>query len=241
MTNRSQLHYQRILLKLSGEALMGNAQFSIEQETLNRLVGDIKQLIELNVQVGIVIGGGNIIRGATQSKGTLSRPSADQMGMLATVINCLAMRDALLAAAIPTCIMSAILMPGVAEPCDRSVAIRYLEKNNVVLFAGGTGNPFVTTDSAASLRAIEIKADILLKATQVDGIYSADPVKNPQATRYSMLTFDDALQQQLGVMDATAFSQCREHNMPLRVFSVLKPGALLRIVQGEDEGTLVTR
>lgn len=238
---RGFIKYNRILLKLSGEALQGNNAAGIDYEVLKRIVNELKQLVEHNVQIGIVIGGGNMIRGATQSNGILSRVTADQMGMLATIINCLAMRDALTAAGIPTHIMSAAPIFGIAEGFDRYRAIRKLDKHNIVLFAGGTGNPLVTTDSAASLRAIEINAELLLKATNVDGVYTADPAKNPEAQRYQTLTFDEALAKQLAVMDLTAFSQCKDHNMPLRVFNIRNSGAMLRIVMGEDEGTLVTR
>jgi len=241
MKNSQQAVYKRILLKLSGEALMGNSNAGIDQLTLDRIVAELKALTQLSLQIGIVIGGGNMIRGATQSKGKLSRVTADQMGMLATMMNCLAMRDALQAEGIVAHIMSAFAMPGIAETFDRYRAIRKLEQQHIMLFGGGTGNPLVTTDSAASLRAIEINADILLKATNVDGVYTADPAKNPEAKRYSTLTFKEALAQQLAVMDLTAFSQCNDHNMPLRVFNIGKPGAMLRIVTGEDEGTLVTR
>lgn len=235
------VQYKRILLKLSGEALMGNTHAGIDHSILDAMVAELKELIQHQIQIGIVIGGGNMIRGATESKGSLSRVTADQMGMLATVMNCLAMRDALKAAGVTAHIMSAIQMPGIAESYDRYRAMRKLDKHQIVLFAGGTGNPLVTTDSAASLRAIETNADILLKATNVDGIYTADPIKDSNAKRYSTLTFDEALERRLAVMDATAFYQCKEHNIPLRVFNIRKKGAMLRIVTGEDEGTLVTR
>ena len=241
MSSHHQPVYKRILLKLSGEALMGNGDAGIEYETLDRIVTELKELTQLSVQMAIVIGGGNIIRGALQSKGSLSRVTADQMGMLATVMNCLAMRDALNMAGVTAHIMSAIQMPGITETVDRYRAMRLLEKQHIVLFAGGTGNPLVTTDSAASLRAIEIGADILLKATNVDGVYNTDPQKNPDAQRYSTLTFDEAIAQKLAVMDLTAFSQCNDHDMPLRVFNIRKSGAIGRIVTGADEGTLVVR
>lgn len=241
MKNSRQAVYKRILLKLSGEALMGDSNAGIDPLTLNRIVAELKELAQLSVQIGIVVGGGNMIRGAAQTKGSLSRVTADQMGMLATVMNCLAMRDALQGVGMIAHIMSAFAMPGIAETFDRYRAIRKLEQQHIMLFGGGTGNPLVTTDSAASLRAIEINADILLKATNVDGVYTADPVKNLDATRYSRLTFEEALAKRLAVMDLTAFSQCNDHNMPLRVFNIGKPGAMFRIVTGEDEGTLVTR
>ncbi|CAM4407822.1 MAG: Uridylate kinase [Legionellaceae bacterium] len=241
MTLSEQPIYKRILLKLSGEALLGDKRAGIDNKILEQIVLEIKELTQLPLQIGIVIGGGNLIRGAAQTGNILTRVTADQMGMLATIINCLAMQDALKAVGLKTQIMSSISMPGIADVFNRYQAIGLLEKNHIMLFAGGTGNPLVTTDSAASLRAIEINADILLKATQVDGIYDADPLKKRDAKRYSQLTFDEALTQKLAVMDLTAFSQCNEHNMPLRVFNIRKPGAMHRIVMGDDEGTLVVR
>jgi uridylate kinase len=234
------LKYKRILLKLSGEALIGSAKFGIDPEILNRLAVEIKELVDLGVQIGIVIGGGNLFRGEALSKIGLDRITGDQMGMLATMMNALAMRDAFVRAEIDTRLMSAIPMSGIIDHYDRRKAINKLELGKVVIFAGGTGNPLVTTDSAASLRAIEIKADLLLKATQVEGIYSADPNKDPKATLYSEITYDEALKKELKVMDLTAFCQCRDQNLNLRVFNIHKVGALKRIILGANEGTLVS-
>lgn len=233
--------YRRILLKLSGEALMGGGQFGIDPTVIDRLVGEIADLVKRNVQVGMVIGGGNMFRGVALSAIGIGRITGDQMGMLATIMNALAMRDALERADIPTRILSAIPMSGMVDHYDRRKAIHHLQRGRVVLFAGGTGNPLVTTDSAASLRCIEIEANLLLKATNVDGVYSADPAKEPTATLYRCLTYDEALVRELGIMDLTAFCQCRDHNVTLRVFNINKPGILLRIVMGENEGTLVER
>jgi uridylate kinase len=232
--------YKRILLKLSGEALMGEYQYGIDPLVLDRMANEILEIIGLGVQVGIVIGGGNLFRGAALSAIGLTRISGDYMGMLATVMNSIALRDAFERANMPTRIMSAIPMSGILDHYDRRKAIHHLSQGRVVLFAAGTGNPLVTTDSAASLRAIEIEADVLLKATKVDGVYSADPVSHPDALRYQTLGFDEVLEKQLGVMDLGAFCQCRDHNMSLRIFDMTKPGALLRVVTGSDEGTLVT-
>lgn len=231
--------FKRILLKLSGEALMGDSHFGIAPRVLDYLVSELKPLLELRVQIGIVIGGGNLFRGAALADVGIDRVTADQMGMMATVMNALALRDAFSAAKIDVRVMSALPVRGVAGSFDRLKAIRHLEKQTVLIFAGGTGNPLVTTDSAASLRAIEIKADLLLKATNVDGVYSADPLKYPDATLYPHLTYAEALKKELAVMDLAAFSQCRDHKIKLRVFNVRKSGVLLRIVQGADEGTLV--
>ncbi len=231
--------YQRVLLKLSGEALMGDRIFGIDPKILDRMAQEIGELVKLGVQVGLVIGGGNFFRGEALSQAGIGRMTGDHMGMLATVMNALAMRDALERAGFDTRILSAIPMSGIVDYYDRRKAIDHLKKGRVVLFAAGTGNPLVTTDSAASLRAIEVEADILLKATTVDGIYSADPFKNPNATQYKALSYKEALEKELGVMDLTAFCQCRDHHMRIRVFSLQKPGALLRIILGENEGTLV--
>lgn len=233
--------YKRILLKLSGEALMGDEHFGIDPKVLDRIAKEVGELLTLGVEVGMVIGGGNLFRGKSLSKAGLGRISGDQMGMLATVMNAIAMRDALERAALPTRIMSAIPMSGFVDHYDRRKAIHHLQRKRVVLFAAGTGNPLVTTDSAASLRAIEIEASVLLKATNVDGIYNADPAFNPQAKLYNRITFSEALEKELGVMDLTAFCQCRDHNMPIRVFNINKPNALYRILKGENEGTLVER
>lgn len=231
--------YQRVLLKLSGEALLGDLSFGIDPKVLDRLVHEIAAVVELNVQVGIVIGGGNLFRGATLSANGINRITGDQMGMLATVMNSLAMRDALEASKIPARIMSAIPMNGMVDYYDRRKAIYHLQQNRVVIFAGGTGNPLVTTDSAASLRGIEIGADVLLKATNVDGVYSADPARDLKAVRYEHITFQEVLERELGVMDLTAFCQCRDHQLPIRVFNINYAGILLRMVLGSDEGTIV--
>jgi uridylate kinase len=233
--------YKRILLKLSGEALMGDEPFGIDPKVLDRMAYEIGELVKLGVQIGLVIGGGNLFRGKALSEVGLGRISADQMGMLATVMNAIAMRDALERADIPARVMSAIPMSGVVDHYDRRKAIHHLKQGRVVIFSAGTGNPLVTTDSAASLRAIETGANVLLKATNVDGVYSEDPAKNPLATRYDRLTFDVALEKQLGIMDLTSFCQCRDHNMPIRVFNIHQPGALVRVVKGEHEGTLISQ
>lgn len=231
--------YKRILLKLSGEVLMGQLSLGIDPNVLTRLMHDIAELVKNKVQVGIVIGGGNLFRGAALAAAGINRITGDQMGMLATVMNALAMRDALEGMSVPTRILSSISVSGLVEHYERDKALRYLHKHRVVIFAGGTGNPLFTTDSAASLRGIEIDADVLLKATNVDGVYSADPAKHANAVLYQRLTYQEALERELGVMDLTAFCQCRDHNLPIRVFNINKPGILSRIVSGADEGTLV--
>lgn len=231
--------YKRILLKLSGEALMGSEDFGIDPKVLDRMALEIGQLIGIGVQVGLVIGGGNLFRGAALSAAGMDRVTGDHMGMLATVMNALAMRDALERSNIPALVMSAISMVGVTDHYDRRKAVRHLNTGEVVLFSAGTGNPFFTTDSAACLRAIEVQADIVLKATKVDGVYTADPMKDAQAEKYDRLSYDQVLAEKLGVMDLTAICLCRDHNMPLRVFNMNKPGALLNIVLGESEGTLI--
>ena len=230
--------YKRILLKLSGEAL-GDGSVGIDPKILDRTALEIGQLVGVGVQIGLVIGGGNLFRGAALHEAGLDRVTGDHMGMLATVMNALAMRDALERANIHTVVMSSIPMSGVVEHYDRRRAIRHLEESNVVIFAAGTGNPFFTTDSAACLRGIEVDADIVLKATKVDGVYSSDPVLDKTATRYNQLSYDEVLEKQLGVMDLTAICLARDHDMPLRVFAMEKPGALLNVVVGEDEGTLI--
>ena len=230
--------YNRIVLKLSGEAL-GLDGVGIDPSVLDRMALEIGQLVGIGVQVGLVIGGGNLFRGAELHAAGLDRVTGDHMGMLATVMNALAMRDALERARIHTVVMSAIPMSGVVEHYDRRRAIRYLEQGNVVIFSAGTGNPFFTTDSAACLRGIEIEADIVFKATKVDGVYSSDPVKNPEATKYDRLTYDEVLEKQLGVMDLTAICLARDHNMPLRVFAMNQNGALRNAILGNDEGTLI--
>ena len=231
--------YKRILLKLSGEELMGEEGFGIDPKVLDRMALEIGQLVGIGVQVGLVIGGGNLFRGAALNAAGMDRVTGDHMGMLATVMNALAMRDALERTNISTHVMSSIPMSGVVEHYDRRKAIRYLKAGEVVIFAAGTGNPFFTTDSAACLRGIEINANVVLKATKVDGVYSADPMKDPSATLYHKLSYDEVLNEQLGVMDMTAICLCREHKMPLRVFRMSKPGALLNLIVGGDEGTLI--
>jgi uridylate kinase len=231
--------YKRILLKLSGEELMGSEGFGIDPKVLDRMALEIGQLVGIGVQVGLVIGGGNLFRGAALNAAGMDRVTGDHMGMLATVMNALAMRDALERTNISSHVMSAIPMSGVVEHYDRRRAIRYLKDGDVVIFAAGTGNPFFTTDSAACLRGIEIDADVVLKATKVDGVYSADPMLNADAELYAHLTYDQVLDKKLGVMDLTAICLCREHNMPLRVFRMSKQGALLNLVVGGDEGTLI--
>lgn len=233
------LKYQRILLKLSGEALMGDGSFGIDPKVLDRMAMEIGQLIGIGVQVGMVVGGGNLFRGAALSAAGLDRVTGDHMGMLATVMNCLAMRDALERANISATVMSSIPMSGVVEHYDRRRAIRYLKQGDVVLFAAGTGNPFFTTDSAACLRGIEIDADVVLKATKVDGVYTADPEKVADAAFLPYLTYQEVLERDLGVMDLTAICLCRDHDMPLRVFNMGKVGVLLKLMLGEEDGTLI--
>lgn len=230
--------YKRILLKLSGEAL-GRDGVGIDPKILDRMALEVGQLIGIGVQVGLVVGGGNIFRGAALQAAGLDRVTGDHMGMLATVMNALAMRDALERSNIASRVMSAIPMSGVVDHYDRRRAVRSLERGEVVIFAAGTGNPFFTTDSAACLRGIEINAELVLKATKVDGIYSDDPMRNPAAVKYDRLTYDEVLDQKLGVMDLTAICLCRDHHLPLRVFAMEKVGALLNIVMGGNEGTLV--
>lgn len=231
--------YRRILLKMSGEALMGDGRYAIDPQVLDRLAKEISEIYQMGVQVAIVIGGGNFFRGASLSAAGINRITGDYMGMLATLMNALALRDSFERAGLPVRILSAIAMSGVADQFHRRKAIHHLQQGRVVLFAGGTGNPLVTTDSAASLRGIEIDADIVLKATNVDGVYSEDPLKNPNAKKYEHLTYQEALERELAVMDLAAFCQCRDHNMPLRIFNIKKPGALRRVVLGEKEGTIV--
>jgi uridylate kinase len=231
--------YTRILLKLSGEALMGEQGSGIDPLTIRRLALEIADLCNAGVQVGLVIGGGNIIRGAQTAGEGLERVTGDYMGMLATVLNALAMQDALEHHGRPVRVMSALKINRVCEDYIRRRAIRHLEKGRVVIFAAGTGNPFFTTDTAASLRAIEINAELLIKATKVDGVYTADPKLDPSATLYSRLTYDEALDQRLNVMDATALVLCRDHRMLLRVMNIFEPGAIMRLVRGEDIGSLI--
>jgi uridylate kinase len=239
MDSKTKPAYQRVLLKLSGEALMGEKDHGIEPAVLNRVAQEIREITQLGVQVGVVIGGGNILRGAHLADSGMDRVTADHMGMMATIINALSMQDALEQHGVPVRVMSALKINQVCEDYIRRRAIRHLEKGRVVIFAAGTGNPFFTTDSAASLRAVEINADIMLKATKVDGVYSADPVKHSDAKFFAHLSYDEVLEQKLAVMDATAIVLCRDHKMPLRVFNMTKPGAMKRAVTGEDEGTLV--
>ncbi len=233
------MSHQRILLKLSGEALMGQGKYGIEPGVIQRLAGEIHSVTSRGVQLGVVIGGGNIVRGAGLASQGLNRVTGDHMGMLATIINSLALQDAIEKAGSPCRVMSALIINQVCEPYISRRAIRHLEKGRVVVFAAGTGNPFFTTDSAASLRAIEIGADLMLKATKVDGVYSDDPVTNPDATLYDRITYDEALERKLGVMDATALVLCSEHNLPIRVFNIFEAGHLGRIVEGQDIGTLI--
>ncbi len=235
----TQPRYKRVLLKLSGEALMGEHDFGIDPKVLDRMALEIGALIGIGVQVGLVIGGGNLFRGAALNAAGMDRVTGDHMGMLATVMNGLAMRDALERSNIRTSVMSAIPMSGVVEHYDRRRALRSLKDGDVVIFCAGTGNPFFTTDSAACLRGIEIEADAVLKATKVDGVYSADPVRDSSAIKYDRLTYDEVLDKKLGVMDLTAICLCRDQNMPVRVFNMSKAGALTRIVVGENEGTLI--
>jgi uridylate kinase len=232
---------RRVLLKLSGEALMGTAEYGIDPAVIGRVAGEVHELVAEAVQVALVIGGGNIFRGVALATTGMDRVTGDHMGMLATVINALAMGNALRALGQPACVMSAVPMPPFCAGFDRQQAIDRLEQGQVVIFAAGTGNPFFTTDTAASLRGIEVQADLILKATKVDGVYSADPLKDPSAQRYRHLTFDQVLERELGVMDLTAMLLCRDHAMRLRVFAMNRPGALRRAVWDEDEGTLVER
>ncbi|CDH46060.1 UMP kinase [Candidatus Contendibacter odensensis] len=233
--------FKRILLKLSGEVLMGEGEYGIDTAVLARIAGEVQQLRQINVEVGMVIGGGNLFRGAGLAKAGMDRVTADHMGMLATVMNSLAMQDTLERIGVFTRVMSAVRVNQVCEDYIRRRAVRHLEKGRVVIFAAGTGNPFFTTDSAASLRAIEINAEVMLKATKVDGIYSADPFKDPEAVRYERLTYDEALARKLGVMDATAIVMCRENDIPLKVFNINHHGDLVRVVCGENVGTTVVR
>ena len=231
--------YKRLLLKLSGEALMGDDAYGINRATIVRMVQEIREVTDLGIQVGVVIGGGNIFRGVAGGSVGMDRATADYMGMLATVMNALALADTMRQEGVPARVMSAISIEQVAEFYVRPKALQYLEEGKVVVFGAGTGNPFFTTDTAAALRGAEIGAEVMLKATKVDGVYTADPKKDPTATRYSKISFDEAIAKNLGVLDATAFALCRDQKLPIRVFSILKPGALKRIALGEDEGTLV--
>ena len=231
--------YKRVLLKLSGEALMGEDAFGINRTTIIRMTEEIAEVAKLGVELAVVIGGGNIFRGLAPGAQGMDRATADYMGMLATVMNALALQDALKNHGVVARVQSALNIDQVVEPYIRPKALRYLEEKKVVIFAAGTGNPFFTTDTAAALRGAEMGAEIVLKATKVDGIYTADPNKDPSATRYNRITFDQAISRRLEVMDATAFALCRDQKLPINVFSINKPGALKRAVMGEDEGTLV--
>ncbi|HZF26441.1 MAG TPA: UMP kinase [Steroidobacteraceae bacterium] len=237
--NDKQPRYRRILVKLSGEALLGNADYGVDPAMLKRIAAEIRDVTQAGVQIAVVIGGGNIFRGAGLARAGMDRVTADHMGMLATVMNALAMQDALESLGTYARVMSALRINEVCEDYIRRRAIRHLEKDRVVIFAAGTGNPFFTTDTAASLRAIEINAEVLLKATKVNGVFSDDPLKNPAAKRYTHLTFDQVLTQKLNVMDATAIVMCRDNNLPMQVFNLNIPGDLMKIVMGHDVGTVV--
>jgi uridylate kinase len=239
-SDRPSPHYKRILLKLSGEALMGDASYGIDPAVATRIAQDVAEIQSLGVQTAIVIGGGNIFRGLAASAKGMDRSTGDYMGMLATVINALALQDALEHNGVPTRVLTAIEMRAVAEPFIRRRAVRHLEKGRVVVFAAGTGNPYFTTDTAAALRAMEMKAEVILKATKVDGIYTADPVKNPDATRYDRISYLQVLQERLQVMDATAISLCMDNKLPILVFNMKTPGNIKRVVMGEAVGTVVS-
>jgi len=231
--------YKRILLKLSGEALMGDDAYGINRQTIEDIVAEIATVVRMGVEIGAVIGGGNIFRGVAPGAAGMDRATADYMGMLATVMNALALQDAMRHAGIASRVQSALNIEQVVEPYIRGKAIRYLEEGKIVIFAAGTGNPFFTTDTAAALRGSEMGAEIVLKATKVDGVYTSDPRKDPSARKYSRISFDEAIHQNLKVMDATALTLCRDQKLPINVFSIFKRGALQRVVAGEDEGTLV--
>lgn len=231
--------YKRILLKLSGEALMGDDAYGINRATITRIVNEVKEVVDLGVQVAVVIGGGNIFRGVAPAAEGMDRATADYMGMLATVMNAMALQDAMKNIGLNARVQSALSIEQVAEPYIRGKAIRYLEEGRVVIFGAGTGNPFFTTDTAAALRGMEMNADIVIKATKVDGVYTDDPKTNPEAMRYKTISFDEAIIKNLKVMDATALTLCRDQKLPISVFSIFKQGALKRVVMGEDEGTKV--
>lgn len=235
----SQPAYKRILLKLSGEALMGDDAYGINRSTISRIVNEVKEVVDLGVQVAVVIGGGNIFRGVAPAAAGMDRATADYMGMLATVMNAMALQDAMKNIGLNARVQSALSIEQVAEPYIRGKAIRYLEEGRVVIFGAGTGNPFFTTDTAAALRGMEINAEVVIKATKVDGIYTDDPKTNPEAMRYKTISFDEAIIKNLKVMDATALTLCRDQKLPISVFSIFKQGALKRVVMGEDEGTRV--
>lgn len=231
--------YKRILLKLSGEALMGDDAYGINRATITRIVAEVKEVVDLGVQVAVVIGGGNIFRGVAPAAEGMDRATADYMGMLATVMNAMALQDAMRSVGLKARVQSALSIEKVAEPYIRGKAIRYLEEGRVVIFGAGTGNPFFTTDTAAALRGMEMNADVVIKATKVDGIYTDDPKTNPEAMRYKTISFDEAIVKNLKVMDATALTLCRDQKLPITVFSIFKQGALKKVVMGEDEGTKV--
>jgi uridylate kinase len=238
-SGKARTGYKRVLLKLSGEALMGDDAYGISRQTIDRMCHEIGVITSLGVELAIVIGGGNIFRGVAGGAAGMDRATADYMGMLATVMNALALQDSLRQVGIVSRVQSALKIEQVVEPYIRPKALRYLEEGKVVIFAAGTGNPFFTTDTAAALRGAEVGAEIVLKATKVDGVYSADPMKDPKAVRYQRISFDEVISRNLKVMDATAFALCRDQRLPIKVFSILKEGALARVVNGEDEGTLV--
>ena len=235
----SQPVYKRVLLKLSGEALMGDDAYGINRATLERIVAEVAEVVRMGVELGIVIGGGNIFRGVALGAAGMDRATADYMGMLATVMNALALQDAMRQIGVASRVQSALNIEQVVEPYIRGKAMRYLEEGKVVIFGAGTGNPFFTTDTAAALRGMEMNVDIVLKATKVDGVYTDDPNVNPDAMRYKRVTFDEAIVKNLKIMDATALTLCRDQNLPVSVFSIVKLGALKRVILGEDEGTLV--
>ncbi len=232
--------YKRILLKLSGEALMGDDSYGINRTVIERIVAEIAEVVALGVQVAVVIGGGNIFRGVAPAAAGMDRATADYMGMLATVMNAMALQDAMKRAGLDCRVQSALNLEQVAEPFIRGKALRYLEEGKVVIFGAGTGNPFFTTDTAAALRGVEMDAQVVIKATKVDGVYTADPKKDKTATRYHKLSFDEAISKNLKIMDATALTLCRDQNLPIIVFSIFKDGALKRVVLGQEEGTLVS-
>ena len=231
--------YKKVLLKLSGEALMGDDSYGINPGTIDAMVADVAEVVQIGIQLAIVIGGGNIFRGVAGGAAGMDRATADYMGMLATMMNALALQDALRQKGVEARVQSALRMDQVVEPYIRPKAIRHMEEGKVVIFAAGTGNPFFTTDTAAALRGAEMGVEVVLKATKVDGIYTSDPKKDPTATRYNTITFDEAIIKNLQIMDATAFALCRDRKLPIKVFSILKPGALKRVVMGDSEGTLV--
>ena len=235
----SDIRYKRVLLKLSGEALMGDGQYGIDPKVTDHLAKQVKELLAVGHEVGVVVGGGNIFRGVALGANGMDRATGDYMGMLATVMNAMALQDALTKTGVPVRIQSALHLEQVVQPYIRGKALRYLDQNRVVIFAAGTGNPFFTTDTTAALRGAEMGAEVVLKATKVDGIYTADPMKDPTATKFADITFDEAMKRDLKVMDGTAFALCRTNDLPIRVFNIFKPGALKRACTGLEEGTLV--